>query len=522
MEQLQVIFDLLRMVRRRFLIIASLSMLGVMATLFLAYILPPVYQAQARILVESQQIPTELARSTVTASAQERLQVIQQRLMARDNLVELIGKHGLFADRPDLSPTEKIQRLREATAIVPTTGAGVLAGVMIQVTLNNPVQVAAVANDFSEIVLSQNARVRTERAAETLGFFRREETRLAKAVTAVEKEITDFKRDNKDALPESLDFRHDELSRLAETDLELDRRILEIEETRGELEARLSQLRLETTTPEESPARQQLRELELRLTQLRAVYSESHREIQALKPQIAALKISLPDEEPTTGADIRAIQEAALGRQIALLDDQITLLREQKAGLVTREATLEETIRRTPDIEVTLNALERRLADLQDQLSAIVLKRAEAETGEKLEVNQQAERFELVESALMPERPVSPNRKKIAIMGSAASLAMAFGFAFLLELLRPAIRTAGQMQRQLDLRPVVSIPHIRTRGEQRWRFARATLILALIGGGIPAMLFGIDQHVMPLQLIGQKLADKTGIAEFVRMIEARL
>jgi uncharacterized protein involved in exopolysaccharide biosynthesis len=361
-----------------------------------------------------------------------------------------------------------------------------------------------------------------ERATETLGFFRREETRLANAVTAVEQEITNFKRENKDALPDSLEFRRDELSRLAETDLELDRRILEIEESRGELEARLGQLRLETAPIEESPARQQLRELELRLTQLRAVYSESHREIQALMPQIAALRTSLPDEEPTTSADVRAIQEGALGRQIALLDDQITLLREQKAGLVTRETALEETIRRTPDIEVTLNALERRLADLQDQLSAIVLKRAEAETGEKLEVNQQAERFELVESALMPERPVSPNRKKIAIMGSAASLAVAFGFAFLLELLRPAIRTTGQMQRQLDLRPVVAIPHIRTRGERRWRVGRAVLILALIGGGLPAALFLVDQHVMPLELIGQKLADKTGLAEFVRLIEARL
>src|SRR3990172_8296889 len=40
-----------------------------------AMLLPPLYIAEGKLLVESQQIPTELVRPTITASAKERIQV---------------------------------------------------------------------------------------------------------------------------------------------------------------------------------------------------------------------------------------------------------------------------------------------------------------------------------------------------------------------------------------------------------------------------------------------------------------
>src|SRR5262249_9063025 len=69
--------------------------------------LPPVFRSEARILVESQQIPTELVRPTVTAGAKERIQVIEQRVMTRENLLGIVEKFQLFpAKRQSLSGTE--------------------------------------------------------------------------------------------------------------------------------------------------------------------------------------------------------------------------------------------------------------------------------------------------------------------------------------------------------------------------------------------------------------------------------
>ena len=52
------------------------------------------------------------------------------------------------------------------------------------------------------------------------------------------------------------------------------------------------------------------------------------------------------------------------------------------------------------------------------------------------------------------------SRKKRAVMGAAASLMLGLAVAFLLELRRPVIRTARQMERETGLVPVVSIPQV--------------------------------------------------------------
>ena len=75
-----------RVLRRRFyqffLPFVLLSAIGTVVVMSL----PAIYSADAKILVESQQIPDSLVKSTVTALASERLQVIQQRVLTRDNL----------------------------------------------------------------------------------------------------------------------------------------------------------------------------------------------------------------------------------------------------------------------------------------------------------------------------------------------------------------------------------------------------------------------------------------------------
>ncbi|MFK7944977.1 MAG: Wzz/FepE/Etk N-terminal domain-containing protein, partial [Paracoccaceae bacterium] len=95
-----------RGVLRRWWLVVAIFVVGAAAAIIVATKLPATYESTARILVESQQIPDDLARSTVTASAAERLQIIQQRLMTRRNLLEIIELLDLFADRDDMSLTE--------------------------------------------------------------------------------------------------------------------------------------------------------------------------------------------------------------------------------------------------------------------------------------------------------------------------------------------------------------------------------------------------------------------------------
>ena len=58
-------------------------------------------------------------------------------------------------------------------------------------------------------------------------------------------------------------------------------------------------------------------------------------------------------------------------------------------------------------------------------------------------------------------------------MGAVAATGLAFVIAWLLELRRPVIRSARQMQRETGVMPVVSIPELAPKYQSsKWRMAR--------------------------------------------------
>src|SRR5450759_5801302 len=95
--------------------------IGVFAIGFaVAMLWPPTFLSEGKILVQSQQIPVDLVRPTVTATASERLATIEQRVMTRDNLLKIVDKYQLFADQRDkLSRTDLLDVMRANTIIKP-------------------------------------------------------------------------------------------------------------------------------------------------------------------------------------------------------------------------------------------------------------------------------------------------------------------------------------------------------------------------------------------------------------------
>ena len=97
--------------KRRLPLMAAIAVLIFVIAAVVAVALPPLYQSKATILVESQQIPSDLVRSTVTGYAEERIEVLRQQVMTRDNLLDIINKYGLFkASGGQLSPTDLVDK----------------------------------------------------------------------------------------------------------------------------------------------------------------------------------------------------------------------------------------------------------------------------------------------------------------------------------------------------------------------------------------------------------------------------
>ena len=223
----------LNILRRRwpFLIVPAVVVFA--AFFWYARILPPVYQAHATILVELQQIPTDLARPTVSANAAERIQLIEQRLIARDNLLEVARKYGLYA-KDGLSPSDIVDQIRKSTSInqidignvanrAPANTQAI--GFTVSFSYDNPDIAARVANEYVTSILQQNIQSRTNRADETSKFFETQVASLEHDLAAQEAKIVAFKNQNQDALPETLTSRQSMFAQLQGQMSDIDGRV---------------------------------------------------------------------------------------------------------------------------------------------------------------------------------------------------------------------------------------------------------------------------------------------------------
>ncbi|MBH0210103.1 MAG: hypothetical protein HP495_16610, partial [Nitrospira sp.] len=92
--------------RRKLVLLTSLGLL--MASLLLAFLWPPTYKSTATILIEEQEIPSDLVRSTITSYADQRIETIKQQVMSRTTLWKVVEQFNLYQDLRKNTPAEEI------------------------------------------------------------------------------------------------------------------------------------------------------------------------------------------------------------------------------------------------------------------------------------------------------------------------------------------------------------------------------------------------------------------------------
>ncbi|MBL4620704.1 MAG: hypothetical protein JKX88_11475 [Marinicaulis sp.] len=508
--------DAIIILRRRFfyfllpvLVVGPLAILAVM-------LLPAKYTARGTILVESQQIPSELIRSTINAYAQERIQTIRQRVMTRNRLLNVEKKYNLFPKSLGLSESERVQLMRERLKVRFITSSfnrssardGTIA-FTVAYTDRDANKAYQLANEFMTLFLSEDVRTRTAGASNTTEFFEREAGRLRDTVSAIEERISNYKTSNSDSLPEQLNMHMNILERLNRELISTQSAIAQLEE-----EERFLQTQLIAGTGADSGFSQQVRQLESELARLRAIYHDSFPEIQAKRNEIVSLKRQmapsqdikrlrdalavteseltvlerLPDPDPTELSAAEAKTETArialgdkiaeesrkgssdiagvqLEGRLAVINNRIRMLTRQLSTNEEKITDLESRIGRTPQVERGLTALTRDYENVFREYQDILARQQDAQLAENLEENQQAEKFSILEPALRPEKPSSPDRPKLFVLAIFAALAAGAGTAFSVELLFSTIRGRNHLSNLIDGHPIAIIPYIQNNDE---------------------------------------------------------
>lgn len=504
-------FDLnfyIKLLARRLPYVALVTVACTVIGVLVAFSLPPVFRAEARLLFESAQIPDELAASTVRSTADENLLAIQQRILTRAKLLSLADRFDVYADVEGVTQDIIVEDMRGRISIFmprPEGGTGVIS---VSFSAADPELSASVTNAVVEDILAQNIELRTAASGSTLDFFEQEVRRLSQEMAAQNAEILEFEEANRDALPESLTFRRSRQATQQERLLQVDRELASLRDRRqrlADLYDRTGRLASEVgdTTPEQA----QLERLRQELASALVILSPTNPRVRALQTQVAALEEAVKEQVGAAGDGTLSSFDV----QMIDIDGQIEYLAEQKSLIEEELVAIDASIEATPGNSLALGILTSDYENLRVQYDQAVASLADARMGDRIEVTDRGQRISIIEPAVPPAVRAEPNRKLLAATGFGTGLLLSAALVFLLELLNRTIRRPAELVSALGITPFVTIPYIASKAEdqrKRAQFAWSVLGIALL---VPLLLLGVLGFVIPMDAIFAALAEMFGL-----------
>ncbi len=564
--------------RRRGMILLVVGV-GMAATVAVALLLPSTYTSGATILIEQQEIPQELVRSAVTSFADQRIQVISQRVMTTQNLLSLIDRYKLYPDIRESKPREVLlqtmrndisMRMISADVIDPRSGRPMQATIAFSVNYqsHSPDLAVKVANDLTSLYLNENLTSRSQMAEQTSSFFAEEAARQQARIAELDKKLSDFKQKNEDRLPENQQL-NIQVSERTEMDLrDAENRIAAIDSQRVLLEAQLAEINPTMQVYSDTGMRvmnteDRLKALKSQLAGYKARYAPDHPDIINAEREVEGLEKQVKADDGTSDvarqledakAQLARAQEkyAPEHPDVVRLTHQVQALQatvaaapatskarerthadnppfiQVKGQLDALDVDHEAAIKKRDDLRAKLDDYERRLAqepaverqyrelarDLESaqlKYQEIRSKETEVQVSQNLESEHKGERFTMIEPPLPPEKPISPNRFLILVMGFVLSLGAGVGVAMLRDALDLSIRGVQDIRSMLNVPPLAAVPLIATRAEIR-RHRRVVMyswqgaIISLIG-----LAAAIHFLVRPLDVVWVSLLRRFGV-----------
>jgi uncharacterized protein involved in exopolysaccharide biosynthesis len=187
--------------------------------------------------------------------------------------------------------------------------------------------------------------------------------------------------------------------------------------------------------------------------------------------------------------------------QLDALNSEEKNLRTKRIELQAKRDQYEKRLEQTPQTEREYLDLNRDHENSVVRYREIKAKQMEAEVAQQLEKDAKAERFSLIDPPQFPEKPRSPNRPAILLIGAVVALGGGMGYAGVLEGLDGSVRNPKQLSRTLQVPLLSVIPFMENDSERRRRKKRLILIFAAGVMGVVMLFVAVHFFVMPLEVL---------------------
>jgi polysaccharide chain length determinant protein (PEP-CTERM system associated) len=211
-------------------------------------------------------------------------------------------------------------------------------------------------------------------------------------------------------------------------------------------------------------------------------YTESYPEVVRLRALIEAQK---KQQKAPGKLDQGSDSEVStLNPLFQNLKQQAFQVESELDGLNARQAQLQGLIGSKSSQLRNIPADQKKLSDLVKEREAsrqiyeqLMMRQGQAELSKQMEVEDKATTFRIVDPAVIPKKPVSPNRVRLIIMGILAGLTAGLGVVYLKEMLDSSVKDVKVLRsfgyEVLAVIPTIEIPVVQVERQRKDRLIYA-------------------------------------------------
>ncbi|ANB02191.1 XrtA system polysaccharide chain length determinant [Ectothiorhodospira sp. BSL-9] len=412
--------------------------------------IPDQYRASAQVHVDTQSMLRPLLRGlAVDTNISQRVEFMTRTMLTGPNLEEVAREVDLHLQaRTDADMQRIVSQLRSGINISSGRRNDVYT---ISYTHGSPQHaydvVQALINRFVEGALG-DTRAGTDHAQR---FLDQQIAEYEERLTAAERRLADFRRQNVGMLPGDRGDYYGRLQR-AQNQLETtQQQINELERRRDEIRRQLSgegpsvgPLGGMRTSQATAAIDARIENLRTRLDELLLTYTERHPDVQSIRRTIDDLEKQREEELMLASQTGPTEDQLASNPYFQQLRSSLSNTEVELASLRSREQRqqsdleeLERLVNVIPDIEAELKRLDRDYNVNQQQYNQLLQRRESAAISRRVEEGGDQVQFRVIEPARVPSSPSAPNRPAMFSASLVGGLAVGAGLAFLIGLLRP-------------------------------------------------------------------------------------
>lgn len=471
--------DYIAMLRRRWILITVLAVVGPPLAYGVSRLLPNKYKSQTLVIIEQPTVSKKIVESLDTTDINQRLASMQQQILSRSRLEPIIRQFNLYPeDLNRISMDELVVRLQkriDVTPIMPMseTRAQELPGFYIAVTLGDARQAQSVCTAITSMFIEQNLRLRQEHSETTTQFLAQELASAKASLDEQDAKLAAFKSHHTGELPEdeqtNLNLLTGLTSQLDASTQALARAQQDKSFNESLLTQQVAAWQASQTGRNPDTLEQQLIALQAHLVTLQSSYTDDYPDVVKAKNDIAILQRRIaesegPNNAPATNKGPKMSTEPAQLQQLRAqvhTDDLIIASKTKEQEQIRKQiAMYQERVQSSPAVEQQYKELTRGYQTALESYNELQKKRDDSEMAVNLERKQEGEQFVVLDPANLPDKPSFPNRPLFAVGGLAGGLGLGFGIAFFLEMKDTSFKTERDVEFALQLPVLAMVPEI--------------------------------------------------------------